>query len=48
MESYKKEIYQIYMKENNTLQTTMSTMEEKNKFIATFPTEKRENGMYHQ
>ena len=46
-EFHRKDIYWIYMKENNTLQTTMSMMEEKHGFTATFPTEKHENGTYH-
>jgi hypothetical protein len=33
-EFHKKEIYWIYMKENNTLQTTMSIMEENHGFMA--------------
>ena len=34
LEFYKKEIYWVYMKENNTLQTTMSMMGEKYGFMA--------------
>lgn len=31
---YKEEIYQVYMKENKTLETTMSMMKEKHGSIA--------------
>jgi Clr5 domain len=34
LELYKEEIYRVYMKENKTLQTTISMMEEKHGFIA--------------